>query len=138
MASQLYGGQVGATSGTARSDTLGLLMRDVHQLGIKVMALAAESTARVETGATFAAQTGQTMHQIVESVQRMTDIVNEIAAATEEQARGVDQVGQAVGELDHATARNAALVEESAATTTSLRDQAERLAQAVAVFRMHR
>ena len=98
--------------------------------------LASQSATRVEAGATYALQTGQTMREIVQSVQRVTDIVGEIAAATGEQTSGVDQVGQAVVDLDRTTARNAALVEERAATATHLEEQAARLSQAVAVFRM--
>ena len=53
-----------------------------------------------------------------------------------EQSRGIEQVGGAVGELDRATQQNAALVEQSAAAAESLRDQAVRLADAVARFKL--
>jgi methyl-accepting chemotaxis protein-1 (serine sensor receptor) len=66
----------------------------------------------------------------------VTDIMGEIASASDEQSRGIDQVGQAVAEMDRVTQQNASLVEESAAAAAALEDQASRLTQAVAVFRI--
>ncbi|MGI9215783.1 MAG: methyl-accepting chemotaxis protein, partial [Hydrogenophaga sp.] len=55
-----------------------------------------------------------------------------------EQSDGIGQVNVAVNQLDQMTQQNAALVEESAAAAQSLKDQAARLAQVVAVFRVDR
>ncbi|WP_157119287.1 hypothetical protein [Azohydromonas lata] len=62
--------------------------------------------------------------------------MSEINSASAEQSRGVTQVGQAVNQMDEATQQNAALVEQSAAATDSLRRQAQRLVDAVSVFRL--
>ncbi|VEA79078.1 methyl-accepting chemotaxis protein [Salmonella enterica subsp. arizonae] len=67
---------------------------------------------------------------------RVTDIMGEIASASDEQSRGIDQVGLAVAEMDRVTQQNASLVEESAAAAAALEEQASRLTQAVAVFRI--
>lgn len=75
------------------------------------------------------------MQDIVASIQRVSDIVAEISAASVEQTSGIQQVGEAVTDMDRGTQQNAALVEESAAAE-SLRRQAEQLVQAVAVFRL--
>ncbi|MEB5958266.1 methyl-accepting chemotaxis protein II, partial [Escherichia coli] len=48
----------------------------------------------------------------------------------------IDQVGLAVAEMDRVTQQNAALVEESAAAAAALEEQASRLTEAVAVFRI--
>ena len=76
------------------------------------------------------------MHEIVASVQRVSDIIGEITAAAAEQSDGIGQVNTAVTQLDQMTQQNAALVEESAAAAESLKDQANRLAQLVAAFRL--
>ena len=55
------------------------------------------------------------MQDIVASVQRVTDIMGEIAAASAEQADGIEQVNRAVSQMDEVTQQNAALVEEAAA-----------------------
>jgi ABC-type transporter Mla subunit MlaD len=81
------------------------------------------------------ADAGQTMSEIVGSVQRVSDIIGEITAASGEQSDGIGQVNVAVTQLDQMTQQNAALVEESAAAAESLKDQAQRLAQVIEVFR---
>ena len=61
------------------------------------------------------------MQDIVASVQRVTDIMGEIAAASAEQADGIEQVNRAVSQMDEVTQQNAALVEEAAAAAGSMR-----------------
>jgi hypothetical protein len=69
-------------------------------------------------------------------VQRVTDIMGEITAAASEQADGIAQVNAAVAQLDQMTQQNAALVEQSAAAASSMKDQAHRLADVVAAFKL--
>ena len=89
-------------------------------------------------GTTLVDQAGKTMEEIVGSIQRVSDIVSEITAATIEQSNGVQQVGDAVGQMDQVTQQNAALVEESAAAAGSLKEQAQQLVDAVAFFQTRR
>jgi methyl-accepting chemotaxis protein len=94
------------------------------------------SVEKVDGGAALVAQAGQTMSEIVSSVQRVTDIMGEITAAASEQSDGIAEVNRAVGQLDQMTQQNAALVEQSAAAASSMKDQAHRLAQVVASFKL--
>ena len=94
------------------------------------------SVEKVEGGTALVAQAGETMTEIVGSVQRVTDIMGEITAAAAEQSDGINQVNSAVSQLDQMTQQNAALVEQSAAAASSMREQAQRLAQVVAVFKL--
>ena len=82
------------------------------------------------------ADAGQTMKEIVGSVQRVTDIIGEITAAASEQSDGIGQVNGAVTQLDQMTQQNAALVEESAAAAESLKEQAVKLAGLVGTFKL--
>jgi methyl-accepting chemotaxis protein-2 (aspartate sensor receptor) len=91
----------------------------------------------VGAGSQQVERAGATMQEIVASVKRVTDIMGEISAASDEQSSGIDQVNRAVSQMDDVTQQNAALVEEAAAAAGSLQDQAERLAQAVAVFKIN-
>ncbi len=102
----------------------------------EIKRLTAESTSKVTAGAQSARQAADTMSQITESVQRVTALIGEIATGASEQTRGIEQVGVAVADLDRSTTQNAALVEEGAAAAASLRDQAQRLSQAISVFRI--
>nr|WP_310737655.1 methyl-accepting chemotaxis protein [Mitsuaria sp. WAJ17] len=102
----------------------------------EIKTLIGASVERVETGSKLVQEAGESMTDIVSSVQRVTDIIGEITAAASEQSDGIGQVNQSVVELDQMTQQNAALVEESAAAAESLRDQAEQLAQAVGRFKV--
>jgi len=94
------------------------------------------SVDRVQSGSALVDQAGRTMNEIIGAVQRVTDIMGEIAAASEEQSSGIDQVARAVTQMDEVTQQNAALVEEAAAAASSLEDQADKLRGAVAVFQL--
>ena len=92
------------------------------------------SVENVETGSQQVAEAGQSMDEIVASVQRVSDLIGEITASSTEQRDGIAQVNQAVTHLDQMTQQNAALVEESTAAAASMRDQAQKLAEVVAMF----
>ncbi len=106
------------------------------QAAKEIKTLIEDSVNRVDAGSLQVATAGETMHDIVNAVVRVTDIMGEIASASDEQSRGIDQIGLAVTEMDRVTQQNAALVQESAAASASLEEQASRLAQAVAVFKI--
>ena len=108
------------------------------QAAKEIKALIDDSGERVNAGSQLVNEAGATMAEIVNAVTRVTDIMGEIASASDEQSRGIDQVGQAVAEMDRVTQQNASLVEESAAAAAALEDQAARLNEAVAVFKITR
>ncbi len=101
----------------------------------EIKSLIGASVERVESGARLVQDAGQTMQEIVSSVQRVTDIIGDITAASSEQSAGIQHVNGAVGQLDQMTQQNAALVEQSAAAAESMRDQARRLTEMVGAFR---
>ena len=74
------------------------------------------------------------MAEVVTSIQRVTDLMSEISAASEEQSRDVVRVGVSIGQIDDATQQNAALVEQMAAAASSLSTQAQELVGAAAIF----
>jgi methyl-accepting chemotaxis protein I, serine sensor receptor len=102
----------------------------------EIKQLIEQSVARVEVGTTLVGEAGNTMTEIIGSVKRVSDIMEEIAAATVEQSSGIDQVSLAVTQMDEVTQQNAALVEQASAAAQSLEDQARALRDAVAVFRL--
>jgi methyl-accepting chemotaxis protein len=102
----------------------------------QIQALITDSVERVDHGSALVDQAGATMTEIVGAIRRVTVIVHEISNASALQSTGVGQVGAAVGQMDQATQQNAALVEQSAAAAESLRQQAARLVDSVAQFRL--
>ena len=102
----------------------------------EIKSLIASSTESVSSGAALVERAGHTMQTIVSAIERVNGIVGEISAASAEQRSGIGQISQAIASLDTMTQQNAALVEESTAAAHSLQQQADQLAQAVAVFRL--
>lgn len=102
----------------------------------EIKALIESSVVQVQAGSALVEQAGATMQEVVSAVRRVTDIMDEISAASQEQSDGIEQVTTAVGQMDQVTQQNAALVQEASAAAASLEEQANRLEQAVAVFRL--
>jgi methyl-accepting chemotaxis protein-1 (serine sensor receptor) len=102
----------------------------------EIKGLIEASVEHVESGSALVENAGQTMNEVVVAVKRVTDIMGEISSASEEQSTGIEEVNRAVSEMDSVTQHNAALVEQAAAAAGSLEEQARRLSEAVAVFRI--
>ncbi|MBH1650089.1 cache domain-containing protein [Stenotrophomonas maltophilia] len=102
----------------------------------EIKGLIDDSVGKVTEGSSLVHQAGSTMGEIVASVQRVTDIMAEISAASQEQSAGIEQVNQTVVQMDETTQQNAALVEEATAAARAMEDQAAQLADAVAIFRL--
>ena len=100
----------------------------------EIKSLISGNVAQVEHGFLLVGDAGKTMDSIVQSIQRVSDIVGEISSATIEQSSSIRQVVEAVGQMDRFTQQNAALVEQSAAAAESMAKQAQQLVQAVSVF----
>jgi methyl-accepting chemotaxis protein len=95
-----------------------------------------ESVSKVGAGARQVDEAGVTMREIVASIQRVTDIMADIQAASHEQTTGIEQINQAIVQMDQVTQQNAALVEESAAASEALQEQARKLSELVSIFRL--
>ena len=102
----------------------------------EIKGLIDDSVGRVADGSALVHKAGATMGEIVASVQRVTDIMSEISAASQEQSAGIEQVNQTVTQMDETTQQNAALVEEATAAARSMEEQAGQLADAVSIFRL--
>ncbi|WAH65481.1 methyl-accepting chemotaxis protein [Xanthomonas hortorum] len=102
----------------------------------EIKGLIDDSVQRVTEGSTLVHTAGNTMAELVASVQRVTDIMGEISAASQEQSVGIEQVNITVTQMDETTQQNAALVEEATAAARSMEEQAGQLTEAVAVFKI--
>jgi len=128
-------GEQGRGFAVVAGEVRGLAQRSANAAK-EIKGLIGDTVARVDNGTTLVGQAGQTMEEIVQAVKRVTDIMGEIRTASAEQSSGIEQVSLAVAQMDEVTQQNAALVEEAAAAAGSLEDQAGRLREAVATFRI--
>ena len=103
----------------------------------EIKQLIGDSVRTVAAGSVLAGQAGQTMDEVVASVQRVNAIIDEIALASVEQRDDIEQISMAVSQMDGVTQQNAALVEQAAAAADALQQQAASLADAVSIFKLH-
>ena len=104
----------------------------------EIKTLIADSVEKVETGSRLVDDAGKTMADVVASIARVTDIMNEITTASNEQRDGIEQVHQALTQMDTVTQQNAALVEQAAAAAASMEEQSARLSEVVGIFKMNK
>ena len=102
----------------------------------EIKVLITESVNNTNVGTVQVEKAGNTMHEIVTSVKRVTDIIAEISAASQEQSVGIEQVNEAIMKMDDVTQQNTALVEEAAAAAESMMEQADELMNAISVFQL--
>jgi methyl-accepting chemotaxis protein len=102
----------------------------------EIKTLIQDSVRKVESGTSLVDRSGETLQQIITGARRVTDIVSEISAASSEQVTGVSQIGQAMRQMDHVTQANVAQTEELNATAQNLSDQAQRMQELVAHFKL--
>ncbi|TAL79789.1 MAG: HAMP domain-containing protein [Burkholderiaceae bacterium] len=107
------------------------------QAAKEIKVLIEESLDTIRSGARQADEAGKIMSEVVQSVHGVTTIMSEISSASHEQAQGIDQVNQAVTQMDAVVQQNASLVQQAAAAAGSLQEQATRLTEAVAVFKIN-
>jgi len=106
------------------------------QAAKEIKSLIGASVTTVEAGSRQVAEAGATMSEVVAQVRSVASLIEQISSATAEQTSGLDLVNTSVTEIDQMTQENAALVEEAAASAESLRTQADRLVQAVSLFKL--
>jgi methyl-accepting chemotaxis protein len=128
-------GEQGRGFAVVASEVRSLAQRSA-QAAREVKQLVGASVNKVEAGTRLVYEAGATMTEIVASVQRVSDIISQISAASADQSDGISQVHSAVGQLDQMTQQNAALVEQSAAAAESLKEQARKLGGVVAGFQL--
>ena len=94
------------------------------------------SIATVNAGTVLTSNAGATMQEVIASVARVTEVMDEISSTTREQNQGIGQVNQAVIHMDGITQQNAALVEQAAAAATNLAQRTDSVAKSMFVFKL--
>ncbi|HEY5672784.1 MAG TPA: methyl-accepting chemotaxis protein [Malonomonas sp.] len=94
------------------------------------------SVQKTANGSHIASQTATALQEIVSGVGQVSDLLEEISAASNEQAQGIAQVDQGLTQIDKVTQQNTANAEESAAAAEELSGQAEQMRQMLQRFRL--
>jgi len=102
----------------------------------EIKVLITESVGKVNEGSQQVQRAGATMADVVTNAQEVSNLIGSITQSANEQSQGIVAINSAVDVLDQSTQQNAALVEQSSAAAHNLRQQAERLTELVAVFKV--
>ena len=102
----------------------------------EIKTILVKSVEEVEAGTTVVKEAGAAIEEIVETSQRVNQLLAEVASGAREQNNGIEQIGMAVHDLDRMTQQNAALVEQTAAAASTMQNQAHALSEEVARFKI--
>ena len=94
------------------------------------------SVKNTDNGVKIADEVATALKEIIESFEKVNNLVAEIAAASREQVQGIQEVNGAMGEMDKVTQSNAAIAEESASASEELASQATQLSDMVKTFKL--
>jgi len=103
----------------------------------EIKQLIGDSVDKVRVGSDLVSKSGEQLREIVQSVQRVTGVVDEIASANSQQAAGISQLNDAVAQMDQITQQNAASTEEISAASKMMHEQSERLVASISYFSVH-
>lgn len=129
-------GEQGRGFAVVATEVRSLAQRSSHAAH-EIKQLISTSVERVSVGSHLVSQAGFTMHEIVEAIHKVKDIVNNINVATEEQNRSLIEANGTMHGMERTTGQNAALVQKMNQSSSELRNMANELVSTVAFFRTH-
>lgn len=128
-------GEAGKGFAVVAEEVRNLAMRSA-EAAKNTSALIEESVRNADEGVAFNRDVLSKLSDIATQVQRVGEVMTEIAAASEQQNEGVSQINRAVEDLSRVTQQNAATSEETASTAEELSSQSHSLADLVSAFRL--
>jgi methyl-accepting chemotaxis protein len=109
---------------------------EVRKLAERSQSASREITALADSSVKVAEHSGLRLLELVPSIRKTSELVQDVAAACREQATGVTQINTAISTVDQVTQRNASAAEELASTAEELSSQAEALRELMGFFRV--
>jgi methyl-accepting chemotaxis protein len=126
-------GEQGKGFAVVASEVRNLSLRS-SQAAQEIKTLVEESVTRVNSGSSQIKIAGNHIDEMIEAVQRVSDIMSQISVATDEQSIGISQVNESIVQIDSVTHQNSQLVQHAVAAANALEAQTRRLTQTVAFF----
>jgi methyl-accepting chemotaxis protein len=108
---------------------------EVRKLAERSQVAAQEIGQVASSSVELAEKAGVLLGEIVPNIQRTSDLVQEITAASQEQSSAAGQINIAMGQMNQITQQNASASEELAATAEEMNAQAGQLQELIAFFR---
>jgi methyl-accepting chemotaxis protein len=127
-------GNLAQMSGNAAKEISAMLEGSIQKVeGIvsetksKVEKLVVDAKGKVESGTTVAKKCGESLSNILSTVQEVDGMVSEIASASNEQAQGVAEINKAMNQLDQVTQKNTSVAQQAATSSIQLTSQSTEL-----------
>ena len=109
---------------------------EVRKLAERSQIAAQEIGGVASSSVRLAEQAGALLDEIVPNIQRTSDLVQEITAASQEQSAGAGQINIAMEQMNQITQQNASASEELAATSEEMNAQAAQLLELISYFQL--
>ncbi len=109
---------------------------EVRKLAERSQTAAAEISKLSGSSVDVAERAGQMLSKLVPDIQKTSELVQEINAASKEQTSGADQINGAIQQLNQVIQQNAGAAEEMSSTAEELSSQAQQLQGAIAFFKV--
>ena len=109
---------------------------EVRKLAERSQAAAKEISSLATDSVKVAENSGKLLDELVPSIKKTAELVQEVAAASREQSSGVAQINKAMAQVDQVTQRNASSAEELSSTAEELASQSEALLQLMNYFKV--
>ncbi|HSN92061.1 MAG TPA: methyl-accepting chemotaxis protein [Anaeromyxobacteraceae bacterium] len=113
-----------------------VVAQEVRKLAERAQKAAKEISEQAGSSVRVADRSGQLLQELVPSIRKTADLVQEVAAASQEQSSGVSTINRAMTQVDQITQRNAAAAEELSSTAEEMASQAEALQHLMAFFQV--
>ena len=113
-----------------------MVAAEVRKLAERSQVAAAEISHLSGTSVGVAEQAGAMLARLVPDIQKTSELVKEITAASKEQAGGADQINSSIQQLNQVVQQNAGAAEEMSSTAEELSSQASQLMETIAFFKV--
>jgi methyl-accepting chemotaxis protein len=107
---------------------------EVRKLSERSQAAAKEIGELATSSVRIAERSGSLLGELLPSIRKTAELVEEVAAGSNEQATGVQQINRAMSQVDQVTERSATAAEQLASTAEEMTAQAHALRDLVSAF----
>lgn len=107
---------------------------EVRKLSERSQSAAKEIGELATSSVRIAERSGTLLAELLPSIRKTTELVEEVAAGSNEQATGVQQINRAMSQVDQVTERSATAAEQLASTAEEMTAQAHSLRDLVSAF----
>jgi methyl-accepting chemotaxis protein len=112
------------------------ILEDIQRATNMTVMATEEGTKRVEEGVRLAAQTGEVIQQLANTITESSQAAMQMVAGGRQQTSGIEQIALAMGNINQATAQGLSSTQQAEKTAQDLNDLARRLTETVEQYQL--